>query len=133
LSEKLAGGKQLFYGLWDGSNQIGFLAFSNYVPHRAGTKMQLHFNRLVIHPDYCGFGLGVHFLNKCAKIVHDKDYEVMGKFSSVPVYNALKRDARWRLNTVQRKTPKAGKLMERKSGFRQDVKTWSFKYALNTI
>ena len=80
-----------------------------------------------------GFGLGVHFLNKCAKIVHDKDYEVMGKFSSVPVYNALKRDTRWRLNTVQRKTPKAGKLMERKSGFRQDVKTWSFKYALNTI
>jgi len=29
LSENLAGGKQYFYGLWDGLNQIGFLAFSN--------------------------------------------------------------------------------------------------------
>jgi energy-coupling factor transporter ATP-binding protein EcfA2 len=128
LSEKLAGGKNYFYGLWSGSNQIGFLAFSNYVPHRKGTTMQLHFNRLVIHPDYCGFGLGIHFLNKCAKLIADKDYEVMGKFSSAPVYNALKRDKHWRLNAVQRKTPMAGALMDRKSGFRQDVKTWSFKY-----
>jgi energy-coupling factor transporter ATP-binding protein EcfA2 len=133
LSENLAGGKQLFYGLWDGSNQIGFLAFSNYVPHRAGTMMQLHFNRLVIHPDYCGFGLGIHFLNKCAKLVHEKNYEVMGKFSSIPVYNALRRDPKWRLNAVMRQHKiSVGGNMQRKDGFRKDVKAWSFKYANDT-
>jgi energy-coupling factor transporter ATP-binding protein EcfA2 len=130
LSDKLAGGKQYFYGLWNGPNQIGFLAFSNYVPHRKGTKMQLHFNRLVIHPDYCGFGLGIHFLNKCAQIVNDKNYEVMGKFSSAPVYNALKRDPKWRLNDVIRMHKVVvGGNMQRKEGFRKDVKAWSFKYA----
>lgn len=130
LSEKLAGGKQYFYGLWNGPNQIGFLAFSNYVPHRKGTKMQLHFNRLVIHPDYCGFGLGIHFLNKCAQIVNDKNYEVMGKFSSAPVYNALKHDPKWRLNDVIRMHKVVvGGNMQRKEGFRKDVKAWSFKYA----
>lgn len=149
LSDKLAGGKCYYFGLWSGANQIGFLAFSNYVPHRKGTKMQLHFNRLVIHPDYCGFGLGIHFLNKCAKIIADKNYEVMGKFSSAPVYNALSRDKNWRLNDVKRAHKvSVGALMKRGSdgftrnraiqngnnaGFRMDVKTWSFKYINNAI
>jgi GNAT superfamily N-acetyltransferase len=141
----LAGGKAYYFGIWSGLNQIGFLAFSNYVPHRKGTKMQLHFNRLVIHPDYCGFGLGIHFLNKCAQIIKDKDYEVMGKFSSAPVYNALKRDLHWRLNDVKRqyKVIVGGNMKRGKhdgmtrnraiangnnAGFRMDVKTWSFKY-----
>jgi GNAT superfamily N-acetyltransferase len=145
LSEKLAGGKCFYFGLWSNSNQIGFLAFSNYVPHRKGTKMQLHFNRLVIHPDYCGFGLGVYFLNKCAKIIVDRGYEVMGKFSSAPVYNALKRDKQWRLNDVKRqhKIIVGGNMQRGKkdtytktrainngnnAGFRMDVKTWSFKF-----
>ena len=149
LSDKLAGGKCYYFGLWSGANQIGFLAFSNYVPHRKGTKMQLHFNRLVIHPDYCGFGLGIHFLNKCAQIVADKNYEVMGKFSSAPVYNALKRDKHWRLNDVKRQHKVViGAGMNRghdgftrnraiqngnNAGFRMDVKTWSFKYINNAI
>lgn len=145
LSEKLAGGKQYFYGLWDGANQIGFLAFSNYVPHRNGTKMILHFNRLVIHPDYCGLGLGIYFLNECAKIVHEKNYEVMGKFSSIPVYNSLKQNQHWRLNDVKRQHKIiVGSNMQRgkhdgmtknrainngnNAGFRLNVKTWSFKY-----
>lgn len=150
LSDRLAGGKCYYFGLWSGANQIGFLAFSNYVPHRKGTKMQLHFNRLVIHPDYCGFGLGVHFLNKCAKIIADKGYEVMGKFSSAPVYNALTKDKHWRLNDVKRqhKVIVGDSMMRGKKtgyaranqaiagtshGFRMDVKTWSFKYINNAL
>lgn len=132
LSERLAGGKQFFFGLWEGQNQIGFLAFSNYVPHRKGSKskMQLHFNRLVIHPDYCGFGLGIHFLNHCAKIIHDRGFEVMGKFSSAPVHAALSRNNCWILSAVSRATKiTAGVLMQRGlNGFRKDIKTWSFKY-----
>jgi hypothetical protein len=146
LNEKLAGGKQLFYGLWDGNNQIGFLAFTNYVPHRKDRlqKMQLHFNRLVIHPDYCGFGLGIHFLNKCSKLVADKNYEVCGKFSSAPVFNALKANSAWRMVDMKRQYkvqtgPKMGRGKSTYSradqaargdshGFRLNVKTWSFKY-----
>jgi energy-coupling factor transporter ATP-binding protein EcfA2 len=143
LSEKLAGGKQLFYGLWDGENQIGFLAFSNYVPHRKDRlqRMQLHFNRLVIHPDYCGFGLGIHFLNKCAKLVANQNYEVCGKFSSAPVFNALKADKSWKMVDMRRQYkvqtgPKMGRgkstyaRVDNHTGgsFRLNVKTWSFKY-----
>jgi energy-coupling factor transporter ATP-binding protein EcfA2 len=152
LNEKLAGGKQFFYGLWCGKNQIGFLAFTNYVPFRKDrpTKMQLHFNRLVIHPDYCGFGLGIHFLNKCSDILHHANYEIMGKFSSMPVYNALKSNNNWRLNDVMRHTKIiVGGNMKRgqsdgydrnkainngnNAGFRLDVKTYSFKYKPNAI
>jgi energy-coupling factor transporter ATP-binding protein EcfA2 len=146
LNEKLAGGKQLFYGLWDGNNQIGFLAFTNYVPHRKDRlqKMQLHFNRLVIHPDYCGFGLGIHFLNKCSKLVADQNYEVCGKFSSAPVFNALKANKSWKMVDMKRQYkvqtgPKMGRGKSTYSradqaargdshGFRLNVKTWSFKY-----
>jgi energy-coupling factor transporter ATP-binding protein EcfA2 len=146
LNEKLAGGKQLFYGLWDGNNQIGFLAFTNYVPHRKDRlqKMQLHFNRLVIHPDYCGFGLGIHFLNKCSKLVADLNYEVCGKFSSAPVFNALKANKAWKMVDMKRQYkvqtgPKMGRGKSTYSradqaargdshGFRLNVKTWSFKY-----
>jgi len=148
LSDRLSGGKSYYFGLWAGQNQIGFLAFSNYVPHRKGTKMQLHFNRLVIHPDYCGFGLGIYFLNECSKIVANKDYEVMGKFSSAPVYNALKKDKNWRLNDVARKhkiivggnmqrgkktgyTRQNQAIAGKSHGFRMDVKTWSFKFINN--
>ena len=152
LSERLAGGKQYLFGLWSGVNQIGFLAFSNYVPHRKNTfkKMQLHFNRLVIHPDYCGFGLGIKFLNECAHIIKKKGYEVLGKFSSQPTYNSLIKDKNWRLNNVERKhsvsiggNMKRGKTLGYSRhnqlisgvshGFRMDVKTWSFKYINNNI
>lgn len=146
LNEKLAGGKQIFFGLWEGQNQIGFLAFTNYVPHRKDKvhRMQMHFNRLVIHPDYCGFGLGIHFLNECSKVMHQWGYEVMGKFSSMPVYFSLKKDPNWVLVDVNRTTKlKIGGTMKRgnanfkrgtqtasptKGGFRIDVKTWSFKF-----
>lgn len=137
LSEKLAGGFNLFYGLYDQGKEIGFLAFSNYVPHRDKSKpMMLHFNRLVIHPDYCGFGIGVHFLNECSKIVKGNGYDVLGKFSSTPVYHSLIKNKQWKLIAVQRQTKaqvsKSSKFtrLHNKSGggFRLDVKTYSFRY-----
>ena len=106
--------------------------------------MQLHFNRLVVHPDYCGFGIGIRFLNVCAAEVTRRGYDVMGKFSSAPVYNALKRDPNWRLLGVirqhkvvvgrgmQRGKPSFDKSMslskKNSSGFRLDVKCYSFRF-----
>lgn len=147
LSDRLAGGKAYYFALYDGLNEIGFLAFSNYVPKRPNKKMQLHFNRLVIHPDYCGFGLGIHFLNLCSEIIKNKNYEVMGKFSSAPVFNSLSKDKKWKLNAVERKhkvivggNMKRGKSNFKRTeqaqngnshGFRLNVKTYSFKYIGN--
>ena len=146
LSDRLAGGFQLFYGLFVNDDQVGFLAFSNYVPHRKGTKekMKLHFNRLVIHPDFCGLGIGIKFLDAASEIVKSQGYEVMGKFSSAPVLNSLVSNKRWRCACVERKVKarSSGNMQRGKSGysradqaargdshgFRLDVKTYSFRY-----
>lgn len=132
LSEKLACGINLFFGLWCGADQVGFLAFSNYVPHRhtkSAAKMQLHFNRLVVHPDYCGFGLGRLFLNECAAIVAARGFSVMGKFSSTPVFHALSKDPKWQLrDTYTQHATQTGPNMVRKKGFRLDVKVFSFRF-----
>jgi len=129
LSDRLAGGKQYFFGIWDGDNQIGFIAFSNYVPHRKGTKMILHANRIVIHPDYCGFGLGVMLTNQCSKVLTDKGYAIMCKFSSAPMYASFNKSPVWKLADVMRHHKiVVGGNMQRKGGFRTNVKTWSFKF-----
>lgn len=134
LSEKLAGGFNIFYGLYDGDKQIGFLSFANYVPWRHKHRpMILHFNRLVIHPDYCGFGLGIHFLNKCSQLVKNMPYQVMSKFSSMPVYHSLRNDPKWKLASIARDTnPKLGIRIKTKdasnTAFRLDVKTYSFLF-----
>ena len=130
LSEKLHGGDNHFYGLFKNENQIGFLCFSNYVPHRKGTKKIYHFNRLVIHPDFSGFGLGISFINKTSEIMKKKDFRIMGKFSSVPVYKSLFKDPNWKLLEVKRQIGKMqkGKTMNRNGGFRENIKTYSFEF-----
>ena len=92
--------------------------------------MQLHFNRLVIHPDYCGFGLGLRFLNACAALVQAKGYAVRGKFSSTPVHQALSRSPLWKLVGIERPTRIShGSGMERPlQGFRRDVKLFAYAY-----
>ena len=129
LSDSYPGGYTKTYGLFAGDNQIGFQCFANYVPHRKGTKMILHSNRVVIHPDYCGFGLGLRMTDACAEKLKGEGFEIFAKFSSVPMYNARKKSDKWRLMDVMRHHKiVVGGNMKRKEGFRTDVKTWSFKY-----
>jgi energy-coupling factor transporter ATP-binding protein EcfA2 len=129
LSESYPGGYTKTYGLFIDGNQIGFQCFANYVPHRKGTKMILHSNRVVIHPDYCGFGLGLRMTDACAEKLKNKGFEIFAKFSSIPMYNARKKSDKWRLMDVMRHHKiVVGGNMKRKEGFRTDVKTWSFKY-----
>jgi len=129
LSESYPGGFTKTYGLFVDNNQIGFQCFANYVPHRKGTKMILHSNRVVIHPDYCGFGLGLQMTDACAESLKNQGYEIFAKFSSIPMYNARKKSTKWKLMDVMRHHKiVVGGNMKRKDGFRKDVKTWSFKY-----
>ena len=129
LNEKLAGGICSFYGLFLKGKQIGFGAYNNYVPHRKGTKLIMHSNRVVIHPDYVGFGLGLKFVDETSKLEKLKGYRVMAKFSSVPMLKARLKNKNWVFKgKVQQASIVVGGNMRRKSGFRKKVTCYTFEY-----
>lgn len=131
LSENMPGGHIENFGLFNSKDQIGFICFANYVPWVDKIKSKImHFNRLVVHPDYAGISLGIDFINKSSKLMAEKGFKIMGKFSSVPVYRSLIKNKNWRLNSVKRQIGKTsvGGTMMRKSGFRENIKTYCFEY-----
>jgi ABC-type Mn2+/Zn2+ transport system ATPase subunit len=132
LSDRLPGGHIETFGIYLEGRQVGFQCFANYVPHRKGTKKIMHSNRTVVHPDYVGFGLGMKVIDLTSKIMHDEGYSVAAKFSSLPVYYAMKKHPNWKLTDVSNNTQDGqfnpGGNMKRAGGFRQKTKTFSFKY-----
>lgn len=129
LSDRLPGGHIKTFGIFHGDNQIGFQCFANYVPHRKSSlsRIKMHSNRTVIHPDYAGLGLGIKVINATSKIMHEMGFECWAKYSSTPVYLAMKKHKCWKLLKVERQTSVTiGETMKRDSGFRLDVKTYSF-------
>lgn len=138
LSKKLPAGHNHFWGLFAGENQIGFGMYSNYVPRRPGTKMIYHSNRVVIHPDYAGLGIGLKFVNETAKLmIAEHDCHVYATFSSVPMYKARLKDPKnWEFMKVERRIGKytKGGAINRNAngvsngGYRENVKLFSFKY-----
>jgi len=131
LTDKLPPTRKPALGLFSGDDQIGCNFFTNYVPHRKGTKLILHSNRTVVHPDYCGFALGVRLCNcSCAYMKRLYDCRVMGKFSNGALYTAFMKDPNWELREIKRQVGKliVGGNMIRRSGFRQNVRTYSFEF-----
>lgn len=127
LSENLPGGKIYCYGLFLKDKQIGFICFAGYVPG----KPIYHFNRVVIHPDYVGLGLGIRLINETCKELCNQ-YKIMGKFSSEPIYRAMKKFPNiWRFLGTKRLNKKmvlTGS-MSRTTSFREKgVKTYHFEY-----
>jgi len=135
LSDRLAGGTLYIYGLFHNEVQIGFQCFANYVPHRKNTTIIYHSNRTVVHPDYNGLGLGIKLINETSELLAQKiDCRIMAKFSSVPVYKAMSKQASWRYLGFKRKmgVEKLGGSMTRNGGFREKgVKTYNFEYRQN--
>lgn len=128
LSSNLPGGKNFYFGLFLNDKQVGFQCFSNYVPHRKGTVKIYHFNRTVVHPDYVGFGLGGIIINKTSKIMKEKGYRIMAKFSSLPVYNSLIKDKDWKYTGAIYDCYKPTGNMKRQKGFRKKVKCFTFEF-----
>lgn len=132
LSDRLPGGKIFLYGLFHGDNQIGFQCFANYTPHRKGTTIIYHFNRIVIHPDYNGLGLGILLINKTSELLSKKiKCKIMAKFSSTPVFKAMIKQKQWRFLGQKRTMGKVlhGGAMMRNTGYREaGVKTYSFEF-----
>lgn len=130
LSDKLPAYVIKIYGLFHDKNQIGFQCFANYTPHKnKKEKMIVHFNRTVIHPDYAGMGLGIHLINKTSELLKEK-YRIMAKFSSIPVFKSLLKSNLWKLKKIDRQIglKKSGGNMKQKTGFRENIKTYSFEY-----
>lgn len=130
LSEKLPGGFIKTFGIFNGENQIGFQCFANYVPDVKNKKRVMHSNRVVIHPDYSGLGLGIKMVNTCAEIMKKENYKVMAKFSSIPMLKSRIKDKKWKLKKIDRLIGKmqTGSSMDRKGGFRENIKTYSFEF-----
>ena len=135
LSHRLPGGHIETFGLYLDGKQIGFQCFANYVPTRKGKVRMMHSNRTVIHPDYVGFGAGIRLIDITSQMMVDNGFIVAAKFSSIPVYKAMKRNPFWRLVDVSNNTGKqqykTGVNMSRNTGMRQATKTFSFRYVGN--
>jgi ABC-type lipoprotein export system ATPase subunit/GNAT superfamily N-acetyltransferase len=134
LSKNLSGGKNWFFGLFIDNAIVGFCAFSNYIPTRPGNVPIYHSNRVVVHPDYVGFGLGLKLVNigceELRRIFHGR-VDLRATFSSEAMYRLRMKDKKWKLVDAKRKIgkhPPPGKTMDRKTGFRENVKLFTFLY-----
>ena len=133
LSAELPFGKVYYYGLYHNGEQIGFQCFANYVPHRTGQKWIYHSNRTVVHPDYCGLGLGMKLIDEASKLFLKKmgDIKLMAKFSAEPTYRAMIKDKNWKYLGTKRLMGKmnVGGNMIRRAGFREKgIKTYHFEW-----
>lgn len=129
------GPSHYIFALFHQENQIGFIAYSNYTPYRkkqrlANKKMILHANRIVIHPDYAGLGLGILLTTETAKLLSHQ-YSIRCKFSSTPMYYAMKKSPSWKLIRVDRDLKNEKKDIIRQTGFRVKIKTYTFKFSQN--
>ena len=134
LSSNLPGGKIYTYGLFSGEEQIGFQCFAAYIPGDMNTYFS---NRTVVHPDYAGLGLGIKLITETSKIMIQKDFRVKAKFSSEPVYKAMKRDPFWKLvsinkdikkQTINAKQIKKGITKQKIDAMRNKTITYSFDF-----
>jgi hypothetical protein len=131
LNNRLAGGKNYFFGLFDDNKQIGFTAYSNYVPHVDKTKkMILHSNRCVIHPDYVGFGLGQKFVDVTSFFMHEQGFRILAKFSSLAFYKTRMKSKIWKLINEGYFTHGAVFFADNKrsKSCRNKQKWWSFEF-----
>jgi ABC-type Mn2+/Zn2+ transport system ATPase subunit/GNAT superfamily N-acetyltransferase len=125
LSDKLPGGKLFTFGLYDGSNQIGFQCFCIYNPSMQNVMFS---NRTVIHPDYAGLGLGIRLINETSKLVKSYGYKVRAKFSSEPVYRSMIKDTNWKFDGCEFKKKEGKSNLEGAASQRSKVITYKFKY-----
>lgn len=132
LSAKMPNGRCFSFGLFQGDEQIGFCAFSNYIPWTDKSKpMDFHVHRVVVHPDFVGFGLGVKLMTIASLQMRTVyKYRILAKLSSDGLSRALMNSPAWKLKETRRQIGKMkhGDSIGRGSGgFRENVKTYSFE------
>jgi GNAT superfamily N-acetyltransferase len=130
LSAVLPGGLNFYFGLFLNGEQIGFQAYSEYVPRHIERKNKiiLHSNRVVVHPDYVGLGLGMKLVDATAHEMNQRGFRIMAKFSSIPMFKSRSKNPKWVFLGSDCFTPPAGGNMIRKTSFRQQVQFFRFEY-----
>jgi ABC-type ATPase with predicted acetyltransferase domain len=125
LSSDEPPGESTCFGLFESETNaiVGFIAYSAYIPGNRSTR---HSNRLVIHPDYCGIGLGHLLSNATAKEMTRRGFRVFAKNSSKPRHVALSKDKKWKLKDSKFKTREVACQVDRK--IRQNVRWCSWEY-----
>jgi ABC-type Mn2+/Zn2+ transport system ATPase subunit len=99
LSDRLPSGKIYTFGIFEGKNQIGFQCFAAYI---IGNHTTYFSNRTVIHPDYCGFGLGIKLINETSKIMSEMGFIIKAKFSSLVIHNSMLKSKMWKLSKISK-------------------------------
>lgn len=138
LNENLPGGKLYHFGAFVDDTQIGYMCFANYV---FGKTNYLHSNRIVVHPDYCGLGIGGIFVDHCCEIMKQRGFKIFEKNSSASRFNYLQKNPKWKLKDYGFKTPSFGsrgvtthtkwkKVVKKTSAtLRNDVRWYSWEYS----
>lgn len=99
LSQHLAPDTKHCFGLFLGDKQISFCAFTRYA---FKNKKMLHSNRVVVHPDYVGLGLGIKMVDEASEYLTTIGYEIRAKFTSIAMLKSRLRNPRWRLIQKQK-------------------------------
>lgn len=132
MSENLPGGYIKTYGVFVGQEQIGFQCWAEYTPWKNKNEpRRLHSNRTVIHPDYCGFGLGMKVIDQTAQLLVAEHF-LHAKFSNLAIARSFEKSDVWKLEKIAYDTASGGGNMTRDTGFRKKVKTFSYRYVPRT-
>ena len=62
----------------------------------------MHSNRTVIHPDFAGLGMGIKLINSTSIMMSRAGYDVRAKYTSTPVYLAMRKFPCWQLTEIRR-------------------------------
>lgn len=104
LSPNLPGGKIFTFGLFEGDRQVGFQCFACY---SMVDKKLYHSNRVVVHPDYVGFGLGIQMATVGANEMVKRGFTVKAKLTSLAMVKARQNHRNWKLREVKRMVSKS--------------------------
>jgi len=94
LSAALVPDTKFTFGLYNGNEQIAFCAFARYA--FKDMKM-LHSNRVVVHPDYVGLGLGIRMVDEAAEFLSKLGFKIRAKFTSRAMLKARLNNSKWAL------------------------------------
>lgn len=113
--------------------QVGFQCYSAYIP---GKPQFMYSNRVVISPDFQGFGVGLKFINETAAYMDSIGFTVRATFSSIPLYKARLKDKKWKLKEIRKDlkvTPFGSSIGRAKnqSTIRSKVTVFAFEYIGN--
>jgi len=135
LSSSLPRGRTYEFGGFIGKTQIAFIQFANIYPWRnKKVPMIMHLTRIVIHPDFCGLGMGMPIANNVAGFVKSKGKDVMIKFSNTAMKESMQKSKLWKLADIQRTSPDMGRSFQggaMKVGLRKFVKTYIYRFIPN--